>query len=87
VTYKGVTLFCGVEPREAVGTSREVTGEERDEILTYLTLIDERDVPYQTNIMEIHRIGDKIYSITYHNQSEPFVEELQPYEHSTKRSI
>ena len=87
MTYKGVTLFCGVEPREAVGKSREVTGAERDEILTYLTLKDERDVPYQTNIMEIHRIDDKIYAITYQNTSEPFVEELQPYEYTTKRSI
>ena len=79
ITFKGVTLFCGVEPREAVGRSREVIGEERDEILTYLTLKDEQEVPYQTNIMEIHRIGDKIYSITYHNNSTPFVEELQPF--------
>lgn len=79
ITFKGITLFCGVEPKDAVGKSREVKGEERDEILTYLTLKDEQEMPYQTNIMEIHRIGDKIYSISYYNHSEPFVEELQPF--------
>jgi hypothetical protein len=79
ITFKGITLFCGVEPKDAVGRSREVTGSERDEILTYITLKDEQEMPYQTNIMEIHRIGEKIYSISYYNQSEPFVEELQPF--------
>lgn len=85
ITYKGITLFCGVEPKDAVGRSREVTGVERDFILTYLTLMDECDMPYQTNIMEIHRIDDKIYSITYYDNSIPFVEELVPFnnEHST----
>jgi hypothetical protein len=85
ITFKGITLFCGVEPKDAVGRSREVTGSERDEILTYITLKDEQEMPYQTNIMEIHRIGDKIYSISYYNQSTPYVEELQPFknEHST----
>lgn len=68
-----------MEPRDAVGVSREVTGPERDEILTYLRLISECDAPYETNILEIHRIGDRIYSIRYSNQHSPFVEELIPF--------
>ena len=34
--YKGVTLFAGVQPRDAVGNSRTLEGAERDQLLTLL---------------------------------------------------
>lgn len=80
ITFKGITLFCGVEPRDAIGIGRAVTGNEREEILTHLTLHEEQHDNYETSVMEIHRVNGKIYSITYRNNSEPYVEELQRYE-------
>jgi hypothetical protein len=72
-------MFCGVEPRDAVGHCRRVLDLERSEILKHCRLLSESNTDYHTNVMEIHRINDKIYSITYSTDSEPYVEELLPF--------
>lgn len=82
--FKGVTLFAGVRPRDAVGNSRTLEGTERDEILAMSLLLQSEPEASMENIMEIRRINDRIYAITRRGfQAEYIVEELTPFKSPT----
>ena len=77
--HKGITLFDGVLPREAVGNSRLVTGAERDEVLVMCRLLGTEPELSFADLKEIRRINDRIYSVTRSGTADPIVEELTPF--------